>query len=453
MRVLSALVVLLGCTGQMTGGAAPDAHVPAPDRDAGSTPLPGEDAGAPRSDAGMRVPVPVPELPEGPLMDLPSERGPHVASIEALGDGEWLALGAPAADPTYGVGLGRSWGGRAFVLAPELRGAFFAGEGVHAYVKPDGYAMDDVFFYDIHAHRWIAVYPGMHVASFNDRARSGDLRVDERGQVRDAAGHYVPIHTLIHAWDFMTYDTRRHRFAWIAGDGMGRYYLPGVEQMEEGLVILEAQRGAASGGAMSPWYYDTTTAAFHRDPIESWPADVGGYSAFVYVAERDRFYNCGSQGVQYFDPSTSRWTRVEDSGPRPPGYDHGVAYDWRRGRIYMGSADTSVASGIFVYDLATDTWTNPSTTGDGPATFRTNSASIMYDDANDVVTVFHYERGRVYTYEPDAQRWSSAEMPADVLASRSFNGFYDPELNAYFIHRAYDSGDDGVMWAYRYRAP
>ena len=45
-------------------------------------------------------------------------------------------------------------------LAPELRGAFLFGEGVHGYTKPDGHYMDDLWFYDINSHRWICCYPG-----------------------------------------------------------------------------------------------------------------------------------------------------------------------------------------------------------------------------------------------------------------------------------------------------
>ena len=45
-------------------------------------------------------------------------------------------------------------------LAPELRGAFLFGEGVHGYAKPDGRYMDDLWFYDVNAHRWVCCYPG-----------------------------------------------------------------------------------------------------------------------------------------------------------------------------------------------------------------------------------------------------------------------------------------------------
>jgi hypothetical protein len=43
-------------------------------------------------------------------------------------------------------------------------------------------------------------------------------------------------------------------------------------------------------------------------------------------------------------------------------------------------------------------------------------------------------------------------FPGDVAAAfgnHSVNAFYDPVLNAYFFHVAYDSEPDGVIWVYR----
>ena len=78
---------------------------------------------------------------KGPLSTLPSKAGAHIEKIQSLGDNQWVNLGAPAADPKWGKARGSSWGAKALILAPELRGAFLFGEGVHAFVKPDGHAM------------------------------------------------------------------------------------------------------------------------------------------------------------------------------------------------------------------------------------------------------------------------------------------------------------------------
>ena len=39
-------------------------------------------------------------------------------------------------------------------------------------------------------------------------------------------------------------------------------------------------------------------------------------------------------------------------------------------------------------------------------------------------------------------------MPREIGQCPS--GFYNPDLNAHFVHVAGDSADNGVMWVYRY---
>jgi hypothetical protein len=401
-------------------------------------------------DAPADVP---PGDPAGPLSGLPSDPGDHIPALEALGADEWLELGPPAADPEYGVARGRSWGGRALIPVPELRGAFFMGEGVHAFVKPDGRIMDDIFFYDINGHRWIAVYPGTDTLTFNDKVTSGELSIDENAQVVDGAGNPVPIHTLIHAWDFLTYDTTALRFAFLGNDGIGRYYLGGIETIEEGITELEAQREAVTRPPMSPWFYDTPRGVFDRFPIENSAPDVGGYAGFIYLASSNRFFYGGSNGVAFFDPEANSWTLEEDQGERPPGYDHGIAYDPTREMVYMGTGTADPTGGLYIYDIESAAWSKPSSSGTPPQSFRTNEASIFYDTANDVVTVFHYEDSLIYIYEHDSDSWSTLTMPSEVRDAVSYpqhHAFYDSRLNVYFLYVAGDSSDVGTMWAYRY---
>jgi len=101
-----------------------------------------------------------PMIDGNPLSDLPSEPGPHIEKIKQLKGGEWLNLGSPAPDEKWGRARGAPWGAEALDLAPDLRGAFRAGEGRHAYVKPNGFGQDDYWFYDLNAHQWICLYPG-----------------------------------------------------------------------------------------------------------------------------------------------------------------------------------------------------------------------------------------------------------------------------------------------------
>lgn len=388
----------------------------------------------------------------GALKNIPSEPGPHIAEIEALGEGQWLELGAPAADPEFGVGRGRAWGGQALAIAPELRGGFFTGEGVHAYVKPDGYGMDDVWFYDINAHAWVVIHPGNHIESFNQRVMDGELSIDANGQLQDAAGDPVPLHVLIHAWDYLTYDTAAHRFVFVAGDGMGEYYMPGLEQVQAGLDLLYAQREGIDIPPMSPWAYSVPDCRWERTPIETPRPSVGGFFGFVYASAIDKYVAAGATGVATYDRESGVWTTVEDSGPRPTGYDHGAAYDPIRNRLYMGTGDGE--SGPFhIYDIDTATWTAPP---GAPTAFRTNDASVMFNTESDVLTIFQYREQVHYTYDPNTEQWSSRPFPENILAIvqyRSSNAMYDPVLDVYFVFNAGDSGDDGVMLVYRHGVP
>lgn len=397
------------------------------------------------SDDGPVVPPPT----CGALAEVPSDPGPHIAEIEALADDSWLALGPPAADPTFGAARGRSWGGRAFALAPDLRGAFFTGEGVHAYVKPDGFGMDDIWFYDLHAHAWIAVHPGNEIATFNQRVTDGTLSIDEYGQLQDGNGNPVPLHVLIHAWDFVTYDTATQSFAFLASDGMGRYFMPGEETIDEGLTALEAQREGIAVPPMSPWRWSTADCVFERHPISTSPPGSlnSDYGAFVYASASDQYVYAAMSGVGIYDRTSDEWTIAADTGPRPTGYDNGVAYDPTRNRLYIGPGNP-----LYVYDIATSTWTNPTPSGQAPNGIGTNSASVFYDAIGDVITVFHYVDRTHYTYDPVGDAWTSSPLPDEMLDSvgyASFNAFYDPVTNAYFVYAATDSEDNGTMWAYR----
>src|SRR3954469_17866038 len=127
---------------------------------------------------------------KGPLAELPSRPGAHVEKIKALGDNEWLDLGAPAADPKWGKARGRSWCAP-MPHAPDLGGGFLYGEGVHGYTKPDGHYMDDLWFYDAFAHRWVCVYPGY------DTKNPPELTVNAEGFEATKEGEPVPIACLV----------------------------------------------------------------------------------------------------------------------------------------------------------------------------------------------------------------------------------------------------------------
>ena len=391
---------------------------------------------------------------KGPLADLPSKPGAHLDKIKALGDNQWVNLGAPAADPKWGKARGRSWGAKALILAPDLRGAFLFGEGLHGYVKPDGHAMDDLWFYDINAHAWICLYPGMNTKTFTQRVKDKELKIDDNGLLRDKDEQAIPVHTLIHAWGYLAYDSDRKKFAFLGNNGLGSYYMPGLKQMEEGLKLLEEQMKGKKKPAFSPWYYDVASGQFERSPATGSPGG-GSFPQLHYLSAKKQFFVVGSNGVAIFDPAKSQWSEAKPKGPTPKGSDGCGCYDSKRNRVYRNDGDSGEGTGLMAYDIESNTWIELKPKGSAPAAANTNGACYEYDPLLDLVVVIQV-RGKtpgVFTYDPQTNPWADPlPFPADgPKLQYAANTCYDRELNVYLCHVAGDSNDNGVVWAYRYK--
>jgi hypothetical protein len=390
----------------------------------------------------------------GPLASMHSWPGPHIEKIKALGDNQWVNIGSPAADSKWGRARGRGYGAKALMLAPELRGAFFTGEGRHAFVKPDGFGMDDYWFYDINAHRWICLYPGTDTRNFLQKIKDKELVVDDNGQVVDKDGQPVPGHLLIHAWGFLTYDTDQRKFVIFAGDAFGSYFMPGKDGVVEGIKSLAEQvKARKRPPAFTPWFYDPMTGKFERYPASSpGPSVPSSFPQFLYVSSRKQHLVAGAKGVAFFDPAKRVWTVPKSQGPRPPGYDQRGCYDSKRDRVYMsgGIIGGGLDDGFYVYDIKTETWTKPETRKDTSPGF---CRVMHYDSVNDVVVIVKPSDRKIYAYHPEADTWAEPlPIPDGIFSNGRFShAFYDPELNAHFVFLAGDSVDNGTMWVYRYK--
>src|SRR5262249_7189844 len=133
------------------------------------------------------------------------------------GEKEWLNLGWAAADAKWGKGRGRSWSFR-MAYAPDLQGAFLAGQGVHGYIRPDG-RYDDVFFYDINAHRWVCIFPGINTKTFVEDIKKGEYKINGDGQLVDKDGQPVLAAYVGHSYLTHTYDTDLRKWATSGGQG------------------------------------------------------------------------------------------------------------------------------------------------------------------------------------------------------------------------------------------
>ena len=398
---------------------------------------------------------------KGPLAELPSKPGAHIEKVKALGDDQWLNLGVPAADPKWGKARGSSWGAKALILAPDLRGAFLFGEGVHGYVKPDGHSMDDLWFYDINKHAWTCLYPGMNTKTFTQRVKDKELVINDNGQLVDNQKQPIPLHTLVHAWGYLTYDSDRNKFAFLswngtAGGPIPRYFLGGEKQMDEGLKLLEEQLKDKKKLVFSPWFYDVGSGKFERSPANnSTPINAGGFPQFHYLPSKKQFFAVGSDTVAIFDSAKNQWTDAKPKGPAPKGYDACGCYDSKRKRIYRNDGDGSKGEGLMAYDIESNLCNHLKPKGTAPGAANTNAAFYEYDARLDVVVAIHF-KGKmpgIFVYDPKTNSWADPlPFPADgPKFGFAANTCYDRELNAYFCHVAGDSNDNGVIWAYRYK--
>jgi hypothetical protein len=389
---------------------------------------------------------------EGPLRGLPSPPGRHIEKIKNLAGNSWLELGAPAADPRWGRARGRAWTAR-MPLAPELRGAFLFGEGVHGYTKPDGHYMDDLWFYDINGHRWICCYPGADTRTLH-------LHINVDGFEATEDGEPLPVASMAHGYEMTTYDTDRKRFM----------SMPNPHGYEKRALPQRQTWFREPPPDASPWLFDSATARWNRLRTGT-PAPPSSFGdTFLYLPTRGQaFFTHRSADVWLYDVRGNRWRHVPARGPKPPfGIDATACYDSRRQRIYLGGGSYPVApagsNALWIYDLKTETWIDPKpqgTPGQGLTSYPTKNALLLYDSASDVVLLVVHSFfdsdpawTGIYLYDPSANAWGSETMAIPEKLSRNNkpkNGFYDPALNAVFIHTAGDSQDDSDVWVYRYK--
>jgi hypothetical protein len=399
--------------------------------------------------AGVRAQDP--RIAAGPLAGLPSAPGAHVARIRDLPDDTWLELGTPAPDPTWGTPGGRSWTSE-MPLSPRLRGAFLYGEGVHGYTKPNGRYMDDLWFYDINRHRWICVYPGADIKTLK-------LQLNADGFETTADGQLVPVAQQVHGYEMNAYDTDQDRYVMMPN--LHSYWEKALPQRKAWLKSPPADA--------SPWFYEAGSGKWTRVRTGT-PGPQSSYGdTLIYLPDRHQaFFLHRSDDAWLYDTKANQWKKLNPKGPVPAfGIDATSCYDGKRHRIYIGGGSYPVAesgNAFWIYDVAQNTWIDPKPAGapcKGSKSYPTKNAVMVYDTVNDkVLLVFHSyhddrpDRLGVYVYDPAGNSWGERALAVPDKLGRDRqvkNGFYDPELNAVFVHTAGDSRDRGAIWVYRFK--
>lgn len=230
--------------------------------------------------ADERIPPRIGAPSAAALARLPSKPGSHVEAIHAIGDREWLALPETAADPNCpswgGKSYTRSWTQRA-CYAPELGGAFVIGDANHGAIdQKSGYYGDDFWFYDANANRWIALYPGTHIASFADKLQDGTFTVDAIGVVRDKQGVAQPIVPLGgHGGWTSVYDKANREFAWFGTTVNTMQFGPAAIQQPYQAALKDSKRRPGI------WTYSIATGTTQFEPLAAAPTRYDASAIYV----------------------------------------------------------------------------------------------------------------------------------------------------------------------------
>jgi hypothetical protein len=344
--------------------------------------------------------------------------------------------------------------------APDLRAAFLFGEGVHNWWnKQNQRYMDDVFVYDILGHRWMCAYPGTDVMNV-------DLKLDANGFEVGTNGRPVPVGQLGHGYEMLTYDSDRKRFMFMPGaSGDWQSAAPfGKKRLAWGV------SGQGLPNKCSPWIYDVASGQWDLRKVEGpgparTPVSLGMTFVYVPFLKKAFFWNPTVPEAWLYDPATNTWANPKPKGlPAPLGIDKVACLDTKRQRIYLGGNNA-----FWCYDLKVNEFIDLRAKGQAPQAhdgyafgpYSTSRSVMNYDAANDVVVLGYHgnvslqgdgTKGRgVYVYDPTTNAWAEEPLKIPREFCKCPSSFYDPELNAHFIHCAGDSADDGVMLVYRYK--
>jgi hypothetical protein len=384
---------------------------------------------------------------QGPLAKLPSKPGPHIAKIQAMGDNAWLDIGAPKPDPKWGAGRGRSWCAQ-MSYAADLRGAFHTGEGVHAYVKQDGYYMDDVFFYDLNAHAWICIYPGTKAGP------DQGLRIGEKGFFVDQAGDLVMVAPLAHNYGGTIYDSDRKKLVVMPNQFLMNWWAP--RKLPQAAKLLPEGRAKLKGKQFSPWFWNTVTGKFERDEAKGpGPGDtVGRGIVTIYLPSIRKIFIRDQRGRNWlYDPDKKAWSAAAKGPDAKTSAGMVACYDTKRDRVILPTG-YRVDPGWFAYDVKANKWLDLKPKGGGKTTDQ-NASCVTYDTANDVVILIQHHRKSpqrgMFVYDCATNAWLN-DKPITLPAK--FGGtaaFYDPVNNVHYYYQAYDSHPKGKFWLYRYK--
>jgi hypothetical protein len=317
-------------------------------------------------------------------------------------------------------------------------------------LKPDGRYRDDLFFYDINAHRWICVYPGTDPKRFT-------MTLDADGFEVTADGQHLPAGMILQGDEQTAYDPARGLFTFMPCPGKWRGHLG--KRRKQWLGTLD-HPSVGRDWAKHPWFYDVKTGRWSRRKVEGEGPRAGYCYSLVNLPGRNaRLLYRRAKALWRYSGDSNAWQQLTPSGPSPDSRDYdGVScLDAKRQRLYVFNRNKKDPGAFRIYDVANNAWIDPapSVRPDvvAGAAYSCTRATAHYDSASDVVVL--RLRGKqaakpgIYVYDPGKNQWTPEPVTSGTGGA---HGFYDPVLNAHFF---FDAGDrkfePGVIRAWRYR--
>jgi hypothetical protein len=395
-----------------------------------------------------------------------------VAKIEALGDGEWLDLGAPEPDPKWGAAPGRAYTNK-MAYAPDLVGGFLFGEGVHGKSGEgprEGHYNDDVFFYDLMAHRYVCVYPGTNIQEF-------EVERDDRGFLASPDGQNLPIAIAVHGYECSSYNPDTREFMAIL---TGSPYSREIQSRRRELVE-EKPVDSRNEGGQHPFFYNVDTGRWLRRRAEAPGLRTRFADALTYFPRQKKTVLYQRRGdFWFYDHADSTWEHVAAEGGRPttsdgrPSNEGTLCYDSKRDRLYVFNRNQ--VSLPWAYDCRTNRFSDlkarnqfyPATNSyeEGRLSLGSTASGVHYDSVADVVVMRmkvkqgggdpRNLRGKTMglaIYDPVANAWNKepVPLPEEAQVRGAWNSFYSPELNVHVFHIARDGRTNGRVVLYRHK--
>jgi len=386
---------------------------------------------------------------KNPLATLPSKERSNIEKFKTMEDNSWLNLGQAATCdrfPKKNVACGRAWAGQ-MTYASSLGGAFFCGTGAHG-ATPDGYYMDDLWFYDLNAHKWICLYPGATAET--------QLKLDENGFEVTLDGVQNPVSYLSHAYCNTTFVEHLNKY--MAIHRPCPWWTKALPQRAKWLGIQEGENLSYNYGKLNlncrhPIFWNATKNTWERTFVKNKGGPEKSFCGTLeYIPSMKLALNIYNGKIWLYDFEKEEWTdsKIEKG---PSGYDSNACLDPKNDMLYLTEGKS-----FYVLDIKEKKWKLIEAEGQPVKFGSTNGNFINYDSANEVV-LYCANLDDIWVYDIKKNKWEFMTKTAPQIPWKKMNykylmphGFYDVKNNVHLIYRASDSGYNDATWlAYRYK--